>query len=129
MSSTRPKTILVIDDQDDERAIQQAMLEHLGYEVRATGDGPTGLHAALEAPPDLILLDIAMPQMDGFTVCRALRVDPRTAAVPVLFFTASVVGDLQQQAEDAGGSGVLAKPVDPHEVAAEIRRLIGPPLP
>ena len=121
------KIILVIDDQDDERAIQRAMLSHIGYEVREASDGEAGLHTALEAPPDLILLDVAMPRMDGFSVCRALRANPHTADVPILLFTASVVGDLKSQADEAGATGVLTKPVDPRAVAAEVRKLIGSP--
>ncbi len=120
------KTILVIDDQADERAIQRAMLSHLGYTVNEAPDGESGLQRATEAPPDLVLLDIAMPRLDGFSVCRALRADERTSDVPVLLFTASVVGDLDKQAREAGADGVLLKPVDPHKVAEEIQRLIGP---
>ncbi len=126
MESNR-KTVLVIDDQDDERAIQQAMLGHLGYAVREARDGEAGLQAAIADPPDLILLDIAMPRMDGFTVCRELRADARTRSVPVLLFTASVVGNLKERASEAGADGVLTKPVDPHKVAEEVRRLIGSP--
>lgn len=127
MVEERSKIILVIDDQDDERAIQRAMLTYLGYTVREAPDGEAGVRNATEAPPDLILLDVAMPRMDGFAVCRALRADRRTTAIPVLLFTASVVGDLQRQAADAGADGVLTKPVDPRTVAEEVERLIGPP--
>lgn len=119
------RTILVVDDQQDERTIQRAMLTHLGYEVREAADGASALAEASASPPDLVLLDVAMPRMDGFSVCRALRADPRTAAVPVLFFTASVVGDLVEMAAAAGGQGVLAKPVDPREVAREVARILG----
>jgi CheY-like chemotaxis protein len=121
------KTVLVIDDQDDERAIQRAMLGHVGYHVREASSGVSGLEAVAEAAPDLILLDVAMPRMDGFEVCRSLRADPRTAEIPVLFFTASVVGDLQAQITAAGGNGVIVKPMDPNLVAEEIQRIIGPP--
>lgn len=116
--------VLVIDDQPDERTIQRAMLEHLGYRVREAADGAAGVAAALADPPDLVLLDVAMPRMDGFAVCAALRDDPRTARVPILLFTASVAGDLDAHARDAGADAVLAKPVDPHRVATEIGRLL-----
>ena len=119
------KTILVVDDQDDEREIQQALLNHLGYRVLTAGDGETGLHIAVNTRPDLILLDVAMPRMDGFTVCRALRSDPRTERVPVVFFTASVVHDLDVRAHEAGADGVLCKPLDPRQVASKVRDLIG----
>lgn len=121
------KTVLIVDDQPDERAIQQAMLRHRGYGVKEAADGRTGLDMALTERPDLILLDVAMPGMDGFEVCRALRQDDRTREVPILLFTASVVGELADRARAAGATGVLEKPVDPHEVAGEIERLIGRP--
>lgn len=121
----RPKTVLVVDDQDDERAIQGAMLAHLGYAVVEASDGRSALRAATEHPPDLVLLDVAMPRMDGLEVCRALRADPRTAEVRVLLFTASVVGDLERMALECGADGVLAKPVDPKRVAEEVAKLIG----
>jgi CheY-like chemotaxis protein len=123
------KTVLVVDDQRDERAIQRAMLAHLGYHVREADNGIEGLRTAIEEPPDLVLLDVAMPMMDGFRVCRELRADPRTADVRVLMFTASVAGDIRVKAEAAGADGILMKPVDPKDVAAEIRRLIGDPVP
>jgi CheY-like chemotaxis protein len=126
--SESPKTVLVIDDQEDERAIQSAMLGHLGYRVLEAAGGAAGLRTAAESPPDLIILDVAMPRMDGFSVCREIRSNPRTADVPVLLYTASVLGDLEAQARDVGANGILAKPIDPHKVAAEVRRMIGPPL-
>lgn len=124
--SPHRKRILVIDDQEDERAIQTAMLAHLGYEVETAEDGETGMKLAADTPPDMILLDIAMPRMDGFAVCRTLRSDPRTADVPVLFFTASVVGDLEDRAREAGATGIMLKPLDPHSVATRIAEIIGP---
>lgn len=120
------KRILVIDDQADERAIQGAMLGHLGYEVETAEDGAAGVRMATESPPDMVLLDIAMPRMDGFAVCRQLRTDPRTASVPILFFTASVVGDLEARAREAGASGIMVKPLEPREVARRVEELIGP---
>ncbi len=114
----------MVDDQQDERIIQRTMLTHLGYDVREAVDGQAGLEAARASPPDLVLMDVAMPRMDGFEACRQLRDDPRTQAIPVLLFTASLVGEVSQRAEKAGASGILSKPVDPHEVADEIERLL-----
>lgn len=129
MSRAGPRRVLVVDDQADERAIQGAMLGHLGYAVEEAANGEEGLRLAQAQAPDLVLLDIAMPRLDGLAVCRALRADPRTAAVPVLLFTASVVGDLEAIAREAGANGILAKPVDPHLVAEAVAGLIGPATP
>lgn len=123
----RDKIVLIVDDQDDERAIQRAMLEHLGYRVAEAPDGKEALDVAHRLLPDLVLLDIAMPRLDGLAVCRALRADPRTSGATVLFYTASTAGEVEERIRSAGGSGVLIKPVDPHDVAAEVQRLIGLP--
>lgn len=123
------KRVLVVDDQPDERHIQAAMLSHRGYEVITAENGETGLRLARESPPDIILLDVAMPKLDGFEVCRRLRSDPRTSAVPVVFFTASVVGDLEERAREAGAIAIMVKPLDPHEVAGRVEELVGPPAP
>jgi CheY-like chemotaxis protein len=123
----KQKTVLIVDDQPDERTIQGAMLDHLGYRVCEAASGPEGLESAAELLPDLVLLDVAMPNMDGFTVCRELRADPRTQAVRIVLFTASVAVGLRESAEACGADGVLVKPVDPRAVAAEVHRLIGPP--
>jgi two-component system cell cycle response regulator DivK len=120
------RSILVIDDQEDERAIQRAMLEHLGYGVHDAPDAETGLRLAREVSPDLILLDIALPHVDGFEFYDRLRADSRTAGIPVLFFTAVVATEaLQARVADAGAVGLLPKPLDPHEVARIIGGLIG----
>jgi len=124
---TTPKTILLIDDNDDERAIQRALLSHRGYHVLDAADGATGLASAREFVPDLVILDVAMPRMDGFEVCRAIRADDRTSHIPVLYFTASVVGDLESRIAAVGGNGVLVKPTDPYEVAEKVRAIIGTP--
>lgn len=121
------KSILIVDDQDDERAIQRAMLEHLGYRVEEAAGGEDALEKVLRMSPDLILLDIAMPRMDGIAVCRALRADPRTAHLHVLFYTASPAEEWEDQVAELKPSGVLIKPVDPHQVATAVHGLIGPP--
>lgn len=120
------KSVLLVDDQKDERAIQRVLLEHLGYEVAEATDGEMALEIARRISPDLILLDIAMPKLDGLEVCRAVRADPRTSGAAVLFYTASAAGDNDERLKAAGGDGVLIKPVEPKYVAEEITRLIGP---
>lgn len=122
----KPKTILIVDDQADEREIQRAMLEHLGYRVEEVGDGAAALERAASLIPDLVLLDIAMPRMDGLTVCRRLREDPTTARLQILFYTASPSEEWEEEVRSLDVGGVLIKPVDPHAVAQEIKRLIGP---
>jgi len=121
------RSILLVDDQADEREIQRVMLEHLGYAVIEADDGESALETAHRLRPDLILLDIAMPRMDGLEVCRKLRQDPTTREIPILFFTASPAGEVEEKVEAAGGDGVLLKPIDPHLVAQRVATFIGPP--
>jgi CheY-like chemotaxis protein len=124
MDESSRRTILLVDDQKDERTIQKVLLEHLGYTVVEASDGEMALEIARRITPDLVLLDIAMPKLDGLEVCKALRADPRTSSVAVLFYTAAA-GDNEQMARSAGGDGVLVKPVEPNDVAHAIARLIG----
>jgi CheY-like chemotaxis protein len=127
MPNSPTKTVLIVDDQEDERAIQRAMLEHLGYRVTEAPDGVAALEAARAAIPDLVLLDIAMPRMDGLTVCRHLRDDPRTSSTVVLFYTATPAAEeLRERVRRVGGAGILVKPLDPRDVAHEVSKLIGP---
>jgi twitching motility two-component system response regulator PilH len=120
------KSILIVDDQEDERAIQRALLEHLGYAVREAVDGIDALDLIRDQPPDLVLLDIAMPRLDGLAVCRTLRKDSRTEKLPVLFLTASPAEEWEAEVRSFAASAVLIKPVDPHDVAREVEKLIGP---
>jgi CheY-like chemotaxis protein len=124
--ASEQRSVLIVDDQEDERAIQRVMLEHFGYHVAEATDGPDALSMAQAMTPDLVLLDVAMPRMDGIEVCRRLLGDPRTSAAVILFYTASSSAEVANGARAAGGKGVLVKPLEPRRVAAEVRRLIGP---
>lgn len=121
------KSILIVDDQEDERAIQRALLEHLGYRVEEAIDGVDALEQIEHATPDLVLLDIAMPRLDGIAVYRALRESASTSEIPVLFYTASPAEEWEELMAGFEPVRVLVKPVDPHQVAEEVRRMIGPP--
>lgn len=127
MVTSASPLVLVVDDQPDEREIQRTMLTHLGYGVLEAEDGESALLAAREHRPALVLLDVAMPRMDGFEVCRALRADPAMAEVRVVLYTASLLSEFAERAREAGADAVLGKPVDPREVAETVARLIGAP--
>jgi two-component system chemotaxis response regulator CheY len=115
------KTVLVIDD---DWTIQQALRARLsahGYLVALASDGPAGLRAAQAHCPQAILLDLRMPDMDGFEVLRRLRAMPELASVPVIFLTANIHDTVKEQARAAGASGFLTKPYE----ASAILELIG----
>lgn len=113
--------VLVVDD---ERFIAQALtirLRAAGYDVRWAFDGASGIAIAWEWHPEVILLDIRMPDMDGFEVNRRLRANPRLAATPVIFLSANVQEAARQAALAAGAHAFLTKPYESKDILAAIR--------
>lgn len=88
-------------------------------------DGPGGLAAARRSKPDLLVLDIGLPQMDGWEVLRHLRADESTADLPVLVLTAHAEEESRRRATDGGADGFVTKPFQPDDFRAEVRRLLG----
>ncbi len=116
------KQILVIDDEASIRANVQRVLRMEGYTVREAENGLVGLASARANPPDLIVCDVMMPEMDGFAVLVALRADPATASIPLIFLTASAELDDQRFGLGLGADGYLAKPFKLHELLNLIRQ-------
>jgi CheY-like chemotaxis protein len=119
------QTLLLVEDNEDNRIIYSTVLRHLGYEVIEAQDGLEAVHLARSAQPDLILMDISIPRMDGWEVTRVLRGDPLTRAIPIIALTAHALADDRERASKVGFSSYLAKPVEPRVVVAEIKRWIG----
>lgn len=115
-------TVLSIDDDPDIRELVARVLGLAGYDVVSAADGPSGIRAAREHLPGLILLDIMMPGMNGYRVCDELQTDRRTSDIPVIFLTA--LGDQQDRARAfaLGATDYLTKPFDPESVTACVRR-------
>ncbi|MEB3330262.1 MAG: hybrid sensor histidine kinase/response regulator [Candidatus Sericytochromatia bacterium] len=117
--------ILVVDDQDDNVALLDAILDARGFEVLPAYDGPTGLSIAAESHPDLILLDLAMPGMDGFEVLERLRRNPRTARIPVIILTANrKEAAMVARGLELGASEYLTKPIQMDELVVRIRNTL-----
>ena len=112
------KRILIVDDEAPLRFLLSKQLTRAGFEVLTAADGPAALAVAAEAPVDAVVLDVVMPGMDGFEVCRRLKADPPTAGVPVLFLSASIGGDFRRRAFQVGGAEFLAKPFQIEELPA-----------
>jgi DNA-binding response OmpR family regulator len=119
--------ILVADDEERVVRLLQIRLEALGYEVVPTYDGETALHHAAEGQPDLVLLDVMMPKVDGFEVLRRLKADPATAPIPVIMLTARGQFDDLAHGYGEGAHWYFHKPFDVGELEQFILRLIGPP--
>lgn len=124
---TRPTTVLIVEDQMELRAINTALLEHHGYRVLAVADGEEGLRCAREQHPDLILMDISVPGIDGIRATRQLKQDPRTGDIPVVIVTAHPYGSVGPRLRDAGCDGFIAKPCDPRRLLQEVRQRVGMP--
>ena len=116
-------TILVVDDVPQNVRLLQAVLELRGFEVVSAADGHTALALVESAEPDLVLLDVVMPEMDGYTVCRRIRERDETAVLPVIMVTSSGWQE-KRQAIEAGADDFVQKPFDQHELLTRVRSLL-----
>lgn len=115
--------LLVVDDASENLDIAKNLLAPQ-YVVKAAVNGPMALKIVSKQPPDLVLLDIQMPGMNGYEVCRQLKADPATAAIPVIFLTGE--SDVAAQVDSAGGDGYAAKPIDPEVLLPMIEKNLAP---
>jgi two-component system, cell cycle response regulator DivK len=122
------KTVLLVEDDADARTIYQDALAKRGYEVITALHGAEGVHLARRVNPDLVLMDIRMPIMDGWQAIRYLKTDPATSHVPVWAISAYLAEEVPRgPSEGVRFDRMLPKPIDPRNVVAEIEAHIGPP--
>ena len=119
------RRVLVVDDDPVIRAIARACLQDDGMEVTEAGTAGDGLRGAEENPPDALLLDCVLPDLDGLKAFEELRRRPRTSQIPVIFLTALNSIDHQDELRAAGATGVLTKPFDPSRLASDLRSMLG----
>lgn len=119
-----PKTILIVDDEEDILQLLRYNLEKEGYAVQTASDGARAVEAAAAGPLDLILLDVMMPEMDGFEVCRRLRATALHAATPIMFLTART-GELDQiLGLELGADDYVQKPISPRVLVARVKSVL-----
>ena len=119
-----PARILVVDDEERNRRLLVAMLEAEGYTALEAADGPQALELARESPPDLVLLDIMMPGMDGYEVAQQLKADAATTAIPVVMVTALDDRESRLRGLEAGAEEFVTKPVDRNELRVRVKNLL-----
>ena len=122
--NTRDKTLLVVDDAPDNIQLLSGLLKDK-YKIKAATSGEKALLVARKTPPpDLILLDVMMPGMDGYEVCRQLQADALTRAIPVIFVTGHATEEEQQRGLAMGAAAYLSKPVAPQELFSAVERVL-----
>ena len=116
--------ILVVDDNQQNLELLQAYLEDMDYDTIPAKDGPEALDIVANDPPDLILLDIMMPKMSGFEVCRRIKNDPATSNIPIIMVTAlNELGDIERSI-DCGTDDFVSKPVNKLELLTRVKTML-----
>ena len=116
--------VLVVDDSADARAMYGEYLRFAGFRVVTAGDGQEALQVAHTEWPAVIVMDLAMPRMDGWEAIKRLREDPMTADIPIIALSAYAFGDAPERARDAGADLCLSKPCLPPQVARSVRAMM-----
>jgi CheY-like chemotaxis protein len=124
-----PPRVLVVDDDPAIRLVCSTNLQLDGYQVLEAANGQEGLELALDHVPDVVLLEISMPVLDGFGLAAALQADERTRELPLIFLTTEIDPLVKAQAFETGAHGVIEKPFDPSAVTSFIERVVAQVVP
>ncbi len=119
------KKILLADDEEDIKTVIKLYLESKGYDVVTSYDGLDTLDKVKAEKPDLILLDIMMPVINGFEVCKQLKADENTSHIPIVMLSAASHADSVEQAMEAGAVDYIMKPFEPPRVEAILKKILG----
>ena len=120
-----PYTVLIVDDDLDSRSICSVLLRHFGYTVVEAADGAEGVRLAKQVRPDIVVMDVTLPVLDGWEATSRIKSDPETAEVPVIMLTARALPADRVRGVDVGCDSYLTKPCSPKTLKAEIERVLG----
>ncbi len=124
MTDSQAQTILIVDDEEDIRAVLQARLEAAGFQVRTASKGMDALEGIRSNPPDLIILDIMLPDITGLDVCALVKHDRRLRRIPIILLTARSQPQDRLTGAALGADAYMNKPFSADELLAEVRRLL-----
>ncbi|HXJ82249.1 MAG TPA: response regulator [Candidatus Methylomirabilis sp.] len=119
-----PKTVLYVEDNAFNRKIVRQLLGSTTYRLVEAIDGEQGVATAIDTLPDIILMDVQLPNLDGLDATRRLRQEPLTAGIPIVVVTSFALSGDEQKAMEAGATAYLAKPYSPRDLLALIRKLV-----
>ncbi|MFT3766105.1 MAG: response regulator [Minicystis sp.] len=117
-----PPLVLVVDDFEDNREMFAEYLELSGFQVAQAGNGRDAISCAFERVPDVVLMDLSLPELDGWEATRILKSNPRTSHVPVIALTGHTLAEHSREAKDAGCDAFLTKPCLPEALVEEVQR-------
>lgn len=123
--SKQPPLILVVEDYDDAREMYVEYLTFTGFRVEAATNGLEAIEMTGRLMPDLVLMDLALPKLDGWEATRRLKSDPKTSHIPVIALTGHALAGHAERAREAGCDSFITKPCVPDELVAEISRVLG----
>ncbi|MGH9091068.1 MAG: response regulator [Acidimicrobiales bacterium] len=121
------RTLLIVDDEDGVRSLVRVTLESDNYKILEASDGSEALIVAREHHPDLVLLDVMLPDLSGIELCRQLKGDPAMSSTSIVMLTARAQQTDLGEAEDAGADGYFTKPFSPIALMQKVETILGPP--
>lgn len=125
MAGERGKRVAVVDDDPDVIKVLRMILRSSGFEVMEATSGMKGYFLIKRELPDAVLLDIMMPDIDGFEVCRKLKLDPATADIPVIFVSARTGREHIEEGLSLGAQGYITKPFNPEQLISKLKEVVG----
>ncbi|MBC8473368.1 MAG: response regulator [Candidatus Omnitrophica bacterium] len=118
------KRILIVDDEDDLRKMLKLRLQALDYDILEASDGKEGLDKARSEKPDLMILDLMLPKMDGYKVCRMLKFDEKFKHIPIIMFTSRGEDEYRATGKEVGADAYVQKPFETDALVGKIRELL-----